>query len=105
MNIEGAKAAINAFKEALNQDTVSEEVFLYRSRLCKSCPAKQKSAIAPVVSKILSRNKVPPEISGSICSVCKCPLTLLLGAKSPHVDSEKEKKRREKLNPRCWNLK
>lgn len=111
MKITDITSALVAFKEATNNNTVSEETAIERGNICRRCPLRKiNSSVSNHVSKILAQiaNKhgVSREIRDYSCSVCGCNLGLLIPALPEHVhkDSESERKRRVKGNPKCWVL-
>lgn len=103
------QGAAKAFIQATRGDVVSEDEISRRARICKSCPGripnKGTGKISQILAKVAGENQVPKEIANYQCAVCGCNLQLLIPAKEPHQDSDKERKRREKINPRCWLLK
>lgn len=96
-------AAATAFVQATQGDVVPDSVIASRARICRQCPVRTKSVLAGIVAKAL--DKAPQELKNFRCGICKCPLGLLIPAKQPHQDSDKERKRRENSNKHCWMLK
>jgi hypothetical protein len=99
-------AAANAFKDAIKGDVVDNATILSRTETCLKCPKRQKNqGIITRVSKILgdlaNKHRVPKDIAGYRCGVCKCSLMLLIPAteKDQHKDSPQEEKRRPLT---CW---
>lgn len=105
MTPKDVTSATKAFIQAWRKDVVPDEVISQRSRICKSCPVREKSFVAGLLKSIIDKNGVPKELSDHRCGICKCPLLNLVVAKEPHVDNEKERRRRLKGNPNCWLLK
>lgn len=98
-------AATKAFVRAWRKDVVSPEEIARRSRICKTCPAKEKSFFGGLLGQILQTEGVLKLLAEHKCGICKCPLSNLIPAVEVHVDSDREKKRRQKANPNCWMLK
>lgn len=109
MNLESIKGAAKAFIAATQKDVVSDETIANRSRLCRQCPLRitnrSSGKVSQTLAKLAQENKVPAEIAGYQCSVCGCSLQLLIPAKEPHQDSNKERAKREKGFKHCWMLK
>lgn len=98
-------SASRAFVQAWRKDVVPEAEIARRSRICRQCSGRSKTTFAGILKRIIDKNGVAPELANYSCGVCKCPLLNLVVAKEPHVDSEREHKRRQKVNPNCWLLK
>ena len=106
MNIQGAKAALIAFKEALNDDVVSEQEILRRTAICQKCPKRKrdtgvKTGLSRILGNLANKHRLPEEIKGKSCGVCGCSLMMLLPAneKSLHRDSPEEAAQRP---ADCW---
>lgn len=106
--ISKIQGAAKAFIEATRGDVVPDDVIAARTRICRNCPLRVPATgtgrVSQVLGKLANENKVDKNISGYKCSVCGCALLLLLPAKEPHVDSDKERARRLKGNKGCWLL-
>jgi hypothetical protein len=106
MNISGATAAMKAFGQALNKNTVPEAQLLTRYRVCKTCPQRRKiSGLASRLSKVLgtiaNQNRVPQEFSKYKCNACNCSFMLLVPAlkEDLHKDTPTQDKKRP---AKCW---
>lgn len=101
-------AAARAFVEATKGDVVSTEEISKRARICKACPLRVRTSgvgrVSQILGNIANKNRLPSELKDYACSVCGCSMQLLLCAKNPHTDSEKERARRLKGNKNCWLL-
>lgn len=106
MNTQGAIAAIRAFKEATQNNTVTPEVLKERIRVCNACPMRSSNRgvvgrVTETLSRLAIQHKVPSEIAGFKCGVCGCPLSLLAVSlpENLHKDSEEEAAKRPLT---CW---
>ena len=103
---KGAFAAIAAFKEAVQGNTVSDTEVSRRLAICARCPMlRNVSGVSGAVSRVLgvvaNRHRVPAVFSNRSCGVCGCSLLLLVPAAKEdlHVDSPEESRKRPS---KCW---
>ena len=106
MKISDAIAALNAFAEAVRENTVPSTTLLERIAICDECPMKQrnsgvKNRVSQILGTLAAKHKVPDSISGYSCGVCGCNFSLLLPAlpENLHKDSPEEAQKRPAL---CW---
>ncbi len=107
MRLQDVTSALKAFIAAKNQVTVSEEEFLRRLAICRSCPqnVRKGRTLRTRVSEILgmysNRFNVPDEVTKRSCGVCGCSFGLLLPAKKEFL--HKDTPEQEKVRPSyCW---
>jgi hypothetical protein len=108
MKIADAIAALNAAREALRENTVDTTTLIERVGVCEQCPMKKhtqglKSNVGQILATLAIKHQVPESISGFMCGVCGCPLSLLTSAlvENLHKDSPQEAAQRP-LG--CWML-
>lgn len=106
MNLPGATAAIKAFIQATNNDTVDEKEVMRRTQICTSCPklsnvSKFRSVISQQLGRIANRHRMPREIKQNACGACGCSLMLLIPSKVLHPDKPEELAARPST---CWVL-
>lgn len=104
MNLNGAIAAIKAFREATQGKTVSPEEIKRRVAICASCPKRKSNtgivgAVSRTMGILANKHKVPADISKYLCGICKCNLSLLIPSITPHKDTTDEDKNRPLT---CW---
>jgi len=107
VNLNGAIAAIKAFREATQGKTVSPEEIKRRVAICTACPKrKSNTGIVGNVSRTMgilaNKHKVPSDIAKFMCSVCGCNLSLLIPSINGHKDTPEEAAVRKNLT--CWML-
>jgi len=106
MNFQGATAAIKAFREATRGNVVDTQEVTRRAAICGACPKRTfvrgaRSEVSQVLGVLANKHRVPPELSGCMCGVCKCSLMLLIPATPAdlHKDTPEELAERPE---QCW---
>lgn len=109
MKLSDITSLTRAFIEATRGEVVSVSEIDARARLCKNCPARVRTRgvgrVSEILGQIANKNKLPSDLKDFSCSVCGCAFQLLIPSTKPHVDSDRERARRIKLNDKCWILK
>lgn len=106
ISINDTIAALNAFKEAVRENTVPTTTLAERLAVCNACPMNQKNSgvknrVSQILGQLATKHSVPAEISDRSCGVCGCNFSLLLPAlpENLHKDSPEEAAKRPES---CW---